>query len=170
MNNRFSGQWKPFFSPFFGDSCQWQFFFIWWKRLFQRNLPFWLVGTDFPAIGNCFFFFVHKFFLPVETVKEISERQFLKKKHIVTNVTDFLLSGNHFLRFSQTGVNCCQWKQFCLQVKHIFQPILHSGWWKRVLSQLETVLFCLKFFSASGNYYWNLGEVNFWRWNILVKY
>ena len=127
-------------------------------------------GNGFSGYWELFFFFVHKFFLPVETVKEISERQFLKKKHIVTNVTDFLLSGNHFLRFSQTGVNCCHWKQFCLQVKHIFQPILHSGWWKRVLSQLKTVLFCLKFFSAGGNYYWNLGEVNFWRWNILVKY
>ena len=85
-------------------------------------------GNGFSGYWELFFFFVHKFFLPVETVKEISERQFLKKKHIVTNVTDFLLSGNHFLRFSQTGVNCCHWKQICLQVKHIFQPILHSGW------------------------------------------
>ena len=26
--------------------------------------------------------------------------------------TDFLASGNHFLPFSQTAANCCQWKFF----------------------------------------------------------
>ena len=32
--------------------------------------------------------------------------------------TDFLASGNHVLPFSQTAVNCCQWKQFFLQLEH----------------------------------------------------
>ena len=34
--------------------------------------------------------------------------------------TDFLASGNRFLPFSQTVVNCCQWKLFFLQLDHIF--------------------------------------------------
>ena len=85
-------------------------------------------GNGFSGYWELFFFFVHKFFLPVETVKEISERQFLKKKHIVTNVTDFLLSGNHFLRFSQTGVNCCHWKRFAFKWNIFFsQSFIPAG-------------------------------------------
>ena len=40
----------------------------------------------------------------METVTEISGSQFLKKDHILTNVTDFLAIGNHFLPFFQTTV------------------------------------------------------------------
>ena len=79
--------------------------------------------TDFPASGSRFFMF--RVFVLVETVTETSGNQLLKKDH--TNVTDFLPSGTHFLLFSQTTVNCSQWKQFILQLEHIFQPILHPG-------------------------------------------
>ena len=42
--------------------------------------------------------------------------------------TDFLASGNRFLLFSQTAVNCCQWKQFLLQLEHIFgQSFIAAG-------------------------------------------
>ena len=43
----------------------------------------------------------------------------------------FLASGTHFLLFSWIIVNCCQWKQFILQLEHIFQPILYLGQWNR---------------------------------------
>ena len=36
----------------------------------------------------------------METVTEISGSQFLKKDHILNNVTGFLASGNHFFPFS----------------------------------------------------------------------
>ena len=45
-------------------------------------------------------FFVQIFFFWVETVTEISGSQFLKKDHILNNVTDFLVSRNHFFPFS----------------------------------------------------------------------
>ena len=61
----------------------------------------------------------------METVTEISGSQFLKEDHILTNLTDFLANGNLFL-FFQTAVNCYQWKQFIIQLEHIFQSILHS--------------------------------------------
>ena len=63
--------------------------------------------------------FVPRFFFPVETVTAISESQFLRKDHILTNVTDFLPSGDQLLPFFQKAVNCCQWKQFLLQLEHI---------------------------------------------------
>ena len=44
-------------------------------------------------------FFVPRFFLLVETVTAISESQFLRKDHILTNVTDFLPSRDQFLPF-----------------------------------------------------------------------
>ena len=56
--------------------------------------------------------------------------------------TDFQASGTHFLSFSQTTVSCCQWKQFILQLEHIFQN-------KTVLNktvQDKTVLFFSEFF------------------------
>ena len=59
--------------------------------------------------------------------------------------TDYPASGNYVLPFSQAAVNCCQWKQFFLQLKHIFQPTLHSGLWK-VFCLLETVFLYSKFF------------------------
>ena len=34
--------------------------------------------------------------------------------------TDLLASGNQFLPYSQTTVNCCQWKQFFLQLSSFF--------------------------------------------------
>ena len=69
--------------------------------------------------------------------------------------TDFLASGNHFLPFSQTAVNCCQWKQFFLQLEHIFQPILHSDYWKRVFCVLEGVFFIPSYFLLM----WNITEI-----------
>ena len=52
-------------------------------------------------------------------------RPIVKKQHILTNVSDSLASGIHFFfSFSQTIINCCQWKQFIVQLEHIFQPIL----------------------------------------------
>ena len=72
--------------------------------------------------------------------------QLQKKRHILTNVTDFLASGTRFLLFSQTTANCYQWKQFILQLEHIFQSFLHSDQWKRVFCLLETVLFYSEFF------------------------
>ena len=33
--------------------------------------------------------------------------------------TDFWTSGNHFLPFSWTAVNCYQWKQFFILLEHI---------------------------------------------------
>ena len=50
---------------------------------FQRNSSFRLVETDFLASGNVFFW--SEFFLYLETVTDISEGQFLKKDHILTN-------------------------------------------------------------------------------------
>ena len=40
----------------------------------------------------------------MKTVTLVSGRQFLKKDHILTNVTDFLASAKHFLPFFQTTV------------------------------------------------------------------
>ena len=57
----------------------------------------------------------------METVTEISESQFLRKDHILTDVADFLASGNQLLPFSQTAVTCRQLKQFILlQLLHSF--------------------------------------------------
>ena len=41
----------------------------------------------------------------METVTEISESQFFRKDYILTNVTDFLASGNQLLSVSQTTVS-----------------------------------------------------------------
>ena len=57
-----------------------------------------------------------------------------------------MASGTHFLSFSQTTLNWYLWKQFILQLEHIFQLILHSSLWKRVFCLLETILFYSKFF------------------------
>ena len=131
--------------------------------MFQRLLP-----VIFSYSRNVFFIlasengfsgwwklisFVQRFSLLMETVTEISERQFSRKDHILTNVTDFLASGNQLLPLSQTTVNCYQWKQFLLQLEHIFQLIIHSGYWKQLFCLLETVLCYSKVFSANGNYY-----------------
>ena len=78
----------PAFFPFNGNAFFNEILHSgWWKRIF------WLVET---------LSFVQRFFLLVETVTEISESQFLRKEHILTNVTDFLASGNQLLPLSQT--------------------------------------------------------------------
>ena len=46
--------------------------------------------------------------------------------HILTNVTDFLASGNHFLSFFQTKVNCCQWKRLSRLVETSFLSTANS--------------------------------------------
>ena len=64
----------------------------------------------------------------------------------------------------ETKVNSCQWKQFILQLNHIFwvNPSFYLVETSFLSFGNSTVLFWL--FCASGNYYWNLGEVNFkWR-------
>ena len=63
----------------------------------------------------------------MEAVTEITESQFLKKDLILTNVTDFLPSGNQFLPFFQTAINYCQWKQFILKLGHVVSPTPHYG-------------------------------------------
>ena len=93
---------------------------------FQRFLPLFLTSFFIPASGNGFSF-AQRFFLQDETVTEISRSRFLKKGHILTNVTNALTSGNHFLQFFQTTVNCCQEKIFFLQLEHIFRPNFYSG-------------------------------------------
>ena len=67
---------------------------------------------------------------------------------------DFLASGNHFLPFSQTAVNCCQWKQFFI------------NW---------NIFFSQSFIPASGNeffVYWKsycfIPSIFCWR-NLLFK-
>ena len=65
--------------------------------------------------------FAKRFFLLVEAVTEIRESQFLRRDHILTDVIDFLASGNQLLPLSRTEVTCCQWKQFLLlQLLHSF--------------------------------------------------
>ena len=49
-------------------------------------------------------FFCTEVFHQEKTVTQISGSQILKKDHILTNVTDFLASENHFLPFFQTAV------------------------------------------------------------------
>ena len=71
--------------------------------------------------------------------------------------TDFLASGNHFLSFFLTAVNCCQWKQIFLQLEHIFQPILRSVLMEMSFLSTRKSIVIFRVFSASGNYYWNLG-------------
>ena len=67
---------------------------------------------DFLASRNRFLLF--RGFPSSETITEMNGSQFLKKHLILTNVTYFRASGCHFLPFSQTAVNCYQWKQFIL--------------------------------------------------------
>ena len=50
------------------------------------------------------FSFAQRVFLQVKTVFSLSGNQFLKKDHTLTNATDFLASGNHFLPFFQTAI------------------------------------------------------------------
>ena len=70
---------------------------------------------------------VQRFLLLIKTVTAISESQFLRKDHILTNVTDFLANGNQLLPFFQKEVNCCQWKQFLLQLDNSQSSIRDSG-------------------------------------------
>ena len=67
---------------------------------------------DFLASRNCFLLF--RGFPSSETITEMNGSQFLKKHLILTNVTYFWATGRHSLPFSQTAVNCYQWKQFIL--------------------------------------------------------
>ena len=74
----------------------------------------------------------------------------------LTNITDFLASGNHFLPFFQTPVNCCQWKQFILQPEHIF--LANPSFWL-----VETS------FSTTRNRN-VLFRVFFCQWKLLLKF
>ena len=74
------------FSPIFRDSCH--------RYLFSMK-------SFIPDSVNRFsdwklFSFVQRSFLLVETVSESSESQYLKRDHILTNVTDVLVSRNDF--------------------------------------------------------------------------
>ena len=112
-----------FFSPFFKGSCQWKFFSVWWKRIFQRKSSFRLVETNFLAGGNHFILF-RDFSSWWKPSLKLMEANFLEKDHVLTDENWF--SGNHFLPPSQTAVNCYQWKQFFLNLEHIFWLIVHS--------------------------------------------
>ena len=69
--------------------------------------------------------------------------------------TDFLASGNSFLPFSQTAVNCCQWKQFFLQLEHFFVICL------QFICLLETVFLYSKFLLLIENITKILGKSDF---------
>ena len=73
---------------------------------------------DFVASRNRFHLF--RGFPSSEIITEMNGSQFLKKHLILTNVTYFQASGCHFLPFSQTAVNCYQWKQFILICRIFF--------------------------------------------------
>ena len=95
--------------------------------------------------------FVQRFFLLVETVTAISESQFLRKGHILTNITDFLATGNQLLPFFSE-------RSKLLPVEAVSSstgpsPIIYSGQWRQAFCLLETLLCCCEFFSASGNNY-----------------
>ena len=117
VDNWFSGWWKQFFLYFSEISTSDSFFCLAEKYFSTKSFIL--------ASGN-HFFFVEKFFLLVESITETSQRYFKRKSIFLLMKTDFLISGNFFHPFSQTAVNCCQWKQLLLQLKHIFQPILVS--------------------------------------------
>ena len=72
-------------------------------------------------------FFVQSFFFLVETVTEISGSQFLKKDHILNNVTGFLGSGNHFFPFSSDSSQLLSAEVVYSSTEACFQPIFHSG-------------------------------------------
>ena len=106
-----SDKWnKNCFSQVTKPVSTWKLFFF---SIFQRNLPVsfspssWKVSLTksfIPAIGNgCSGYwkpssFFQNFFLVLEAVTEI-KGQFSQKGHVLTNVTDFLTSGNHFPPF-----------------------------------------------------------------------
>ena len=75
--------------------------------------------------------------------------------------TDFLACGNHFLPFSQTTVNYCQWKQFSLQLEHIFQPILHSSCRNEFFVYWKQYFFVSSFFQLMENITEIWGKSNF---------
>ena len=144
-----SVQWKRIFQYPLPGGCkrifylQIQFFFFFWLELFLLILEIISVIKRqryfFSSTGNVYFneilhsgqwkrifrlvetFLFSEVFLQVKTVTETSGSQLQKKEHALTNVTDFRASRTHFLSFFQTTVNCCLWKQFILQFKHIFQ-------------------------------------------------
>ena len=107
------------FFPSSGTSFQWN---IHWERKVETS---WLVEMDFLLVETISS--VQRFLLLIKTVTAISESHFLRKDHILTNVTDFLANGNQLLPFFQKEVNCCQWKQFLLQLDHRQSSILASG-------------------------------------------
>ena len=156
-------RWNAIFKKI---SCQWEDYSCKWTidflasgnhcfSIFQIFLPvtsFELVETDFLASGNHFLLF-RGFSSQWKPSLKLVETNFKRTSIFYPIKTDFLAIGNHFLPFSQRAVSWCHWKQGILQLKLIFQPIFHSGQWKRVFCLLETVLFCSEIFSSSGNYY-----------------
>ena len=118
---------ETIFSQCFRDSYQRLFFCSLVENYFSTK-------SFILACGNGIFglwkpnhhFLIQRVFLLAETVTETSGSKFLG--------TDFLFSRNHFFQFSQTTVNYFQWKQFFLQLEHIFQSILCYGLWKTKIS------------------------------------
>ena len=123
-DNWFSCWWKPFCLHFSESLTNASFFFRQAEKYFSTKSFISASENGFSGQWKLFFF-VQRFFLRVETVTETRGSQLQKKEHILTNVNDFLTSGTYFLSFSQTTINCCQEKQFIVQLEHIFQPILH---------------------------------------------
>ena len=112
-----------------------------WKRIFQ------LVETFFFFLF-CFCFFMFRGFSS-QWKLSLKLMEANCNDHILTNATDFLASGVHSLSFSQTTVNYCQWKQFILQLEHIFQPILHPE--KTSFLSTGNIIVLFQVFSTSGN-------------------
>ena len=80
-------------------------------------------------------------------------KQVIKKIQLQLLKNNFLASRNYFLLFSQTAVNCYQWKQFFLQLEHIFLRWLFIlAGRNEFFCLLKTVLFYSEFFSASGHF------------------
>ena len=106
-----------------------------------------LKEKHFSAGGNQFFLF------------SCQKKQFvlIAEMYILTNALfrvveiDFLVNPNHFLHISsETSAS----DSFSVYWKRILERILHSGYWRRILSLMETVYSTWKFCSTSGNCHW----------------
>ena len=124
-------------------------------------------GNRFLAGGNRFLLFrgfLPRFFPPYfSNITETSGRPFWRKEQIFWLMkTDLLASGNQIFPFSQTAINCCQWKQFFLQLKHRFWPILFFRLVKTsFLSIGNSIFFIPSFFLPMENVTEIWGKSNF---------
>ena len=120
---------KTIFSPFFKYSCQLQAFFRLAETSFSMNSFILTSGIGFPGQWKLFPF-LQRFFFLVKTVTEISASQFLKKDHILTNGTDFLASGNHFLPIFRHQSTVAIGSNLFFNWNIFFSQFPHFGQWK----------------------------------------